>query len=114
MMLLTKADMKKLLDNGARQKKTGACDASPVVKFFNPVGAATWLISEIDPEDHDRAFGLCDLGSGTPELGYVSIKELSSVRLRFGMKIERDRHFSPTMTLVEYAAKARRDRSIQA
>ena len=30
------------------------------------------------------AFGLCDLGIGCPELGYVSLSELKSVRGRLG------------------------------
>jgi len=33
-------------------------DAAPVVKFFNPMGAATWLLSELDA-DGDTVFGLC-------------------------------------------------------
>ena len=39
---------------------------------FTPDAGATWLLTEIDPDDHDHAFGLCDLGQGFPELGYVS------------------------------------------
>lgn len=54
-------------------------DHKPVVKLFVPWGAGTWLLSEID-EDGDRAFGLCDLGFGEPELGYVSLSELRSIR----------------------------------
>ena len=105
--LITKADRDKLLANSAKRLRDPHFSASPVVKLFNPMGAATWLISEIDPEDDDRAFGLCDLGMGEPELGYVSLGELSSVRLRFGLSIERDIHFTPDKTLVEYAREAR-------
>jgi hypothetical protein len=36
-------------------------DPVPVVKFFNPLGAATWLASELDA-DGDTLFGLADLG----------------------------------------------------
>src|SRR3546814_9868274 len=43
-------------------------DPLPVVKFFNPVGAATWLATELCADD-DTLFGLADLGFGTPELG---------------------------------------------
>ena len=81
-------------------------DYPPVVKLFNPCGAATWLISELDG-DGDTAFGLCDLGFGTPELGYVSLEELASVELPFGLYIERDEHFTAKKTLGEYAAAAR-------
>lgn len=67
-------------------------DFQPVVKLFNPMGAATWLLSELD-EDGDTAFGLCDLGMGSPEMGYVSLAELAEIKLRFGLYIERDIHF---------------------
>ena len=52
-------------------------------------------------------FGLCDLGMGFPELGYVSLQELESVELPFGLKIERDMYFTPDKTLKEYASVAR-------
>lgn len=82
-------------------------DFRPVVKLFNPVGGATWLLSELD-EDGDTAFGLCDLGMGEPEMGYVSLSEMAEIRLRFGLYIERDIHFTAKKTLGEYAAEARR------
>ncbi|NBX09935.1 MAG: DUF2958 domain-containing protein [Marivivens sp.] len=41
-----------------------------------------------------RNFGLCDLGYGA-EWGYVSLAELESVSLPFGMGIERDIYFQP-------------------
>jgi hypothetical protein len=109
---LTAPLLKKLLANGranaAAMEKTGnTIDFSPVVKFFNPCGAATWLISELD-EDGDTAFGLCDLGMDCVELGSVSLRELQSVRGRLGLGIERDYWFTPRMTLSEYADEARK------
>ena len=74
-------------------------DFLPVVKLFTPDAGCTWLLTEIDPEDPDIAFGLCDLGMGCPELGSVSLSELESVRGRLGLPIERDLHFTPTKTL---------------
>jgi hypothetical protein len=68
-------------------------DVFPVVKLFTPWGGATWLLSELDPEDEDIAFGLCDLGFGCPELGSVSLSELEAVRGPGGLAIERDLHF---------------------
>lgn len=111
MKLLTKALTEKLLANGrlnaAHVEEDGNTeDLEPVVKFFNPCGAATWLITEMD-EDEDRMFGLCDLGFGTPELGYVSLSELASVKCGFGLGIERDIWFEAEKTLAEYAAEAR-------
>jgi len=34
-------------------------DPLPVVKLFTPDADATWLLTEIDPEAQDVAFGLC-------------------------------------------------------
>ncbi len=82
-------------------------DPRPVVKFFNPVGAATWLATEID-EDGDTLFGLADLGFGCPELGCFSLAEIEAVRLPFGLAIERDAHFDSLAPLSVWADTARR------
>ena len=98
MKLITKAIEKKLL----KQQE----DAKPALKLFCPWGAATWLISEMDPEEPDQLFGLCDLGIGYPELGYVSLKEITDLRGPFNLMVERDLHFIPTMTISQYAEEA--------
>ena len=95
-----KANAERMADDGNTQ------DFWPVVKLFCPWGAATWLLSELDPEDEDIAFGLCDLGFGCPELGSVRLSELAAVRGPAGLTIERDRHFKPTKSLTAYAAEA--------
>jgi hypothetical protein len=81
-------------------------DHFPVVKLFNPCGAATWLISAIEPDDTDILFGLCDLGFGYPELGSVRLSELESVRGRLGLGIERDLFFEAKYPLIVYAEAA--------
>tara|TARA_Y100000310_G_scaffold323819_1_gene384764 strand:+ start:46 stop:375 length:330 start_codon:yes stop_codon:yes gene_type:complete len=102
MKLITKEVERKL----ARNATISPAGREPVVKFFDPSGAATWLISEID-DDGDTMFGLADLGMGYPELGYVSLAELKSVKGSFGLGIERDLYFSPDKTLDAYADAAR-------
>lgn len=82
-------------------------DPLPVVKLFNPIGAGTWLATEL-ADDGDTLFGLADLGFGCPELGYFSLGELASVRLPFGLFIERDIAFVPRRPLSEWADTARR------
>ena len=89
-------------------------DVFPVVKLFTPWGSATWLLSELDPEDEDIAFGLCDLGFGCPELGSVRLSELEAVRGPGGLAIERDLHFRATKSLTAYAAEANRFGRIRA
>lgn len=86
-------------------------DPVPVVKFFNPCGAATWLATELDRDD-DTLFGLADLGFGCPELGSFSLSELAGVRLPFGLAIERDIGFASVHPLSIWSAHARRTGSI--
>ena len=78
-----------------------------MVKFFNPVGAATWLVTEMDPEDNDYLFGLADLGMGFPELGGISLSELQGYRGPLGLGIERDLYFKPRYPISVYASAAR-------
>ena len=84
----------------------------PVVKIFNPTGAATWIISEQSPEHPDQLFGLCDLGFGSPEIGYVSLAELQSVRGSFGLPLERDILFKGEWPLDVYLEAARYNEGI--
>ena len=104
MKLLTKANRQQLEANARKTEIEGEDDHRPVVKLFNPAGAATWLLTEIEG---DIAFGLCDLGMGSPELGSVSITELEAVQGPLGIGIERDMYFTADKTISEYAAAAR-------
>jgi hypothetical protein len=112
MKLLTKSIHEQLLRNGKlrlerQEQGLDAPDLMPVVKLFTPDAACTWLLTELDPEEPDIAFGLCDLGLGCPELGYVAITQLESVRGRLGLPVERDLHFTADKTLCAYAEQAR-------
>lgn len=112
MRLFTKEQLARLLDNGRRQAPVKGTDAEhdffPVVKLFTPDAGCTWLLTEIDPDDTDIAFGLCDLGVGYPELGDVSLSELSSLRGKLGLPVERDLHFKAKARLSTYADTARK------
>ena len=90
MMLLTKKNRESLPPLYATD---GDKNAKAVVKFFSPDSSFTWYASEFDGED--TFFGLVDSGSGK-ELGYFSLKELTSLRGRMGLPVERDRLFSAT------------------
>ena len=105
--LLTAELRDKLLSNGRNRD----ADHVPVVKLFNPVGAATWLATELDA-DGDILFGLADLGFGCPELGSFSLSELESVSLPFGLHIERDRSFRTEHPVSTWATAARASGSI--
>ena len=101
MELFTKEIEQKLADNASVEEST----RRPVLKLFGG-GACTWLISE--RIDDDTLFGLCDLGMGYPELGYVSQSELEELTFPpLGLPVEREIHFQPKKTLSEYAKDAR-------
>ena len=87
-----------------------APDPVPVVRFFNPLGPATWLATELD--DDGILFGLADLGFGCPELGSFALEELESIRLPFGLGIERDVLFEGGFALSAYAKAASRSGSL--
>ena len=88
-MLLTKANRKSLPNLYSTEKSS---DPTVQVKFFDPTGSYTWYATEFDGED--RFFGYVK-NSQCSELGYFSLQELAEYRGRFGLGIERDRHFSP-------------------
>ncbi len=88
------------MDNGQRN-----IDFKPVVKLFTPDAQCAWLLTELGLDD--IAFGLCDLGLGCPELGYVSMTELRALRGPLGLPIERDEHFDADKPLSAYADEAR-------
>ncbi len=101
------AERERLLANGRASAAGEDVDPMPVVKLFTPDANATWLLTELDPDDPGIAFGLCDLGLGAPEIGYIAFAELAGVRGFLGLSIERDEHFRPDKPLSAYAAAAR-------
>lgn len=105
MKLFTKQILKKLVENGKRSLQEEHFDPKPVVKVFMPDGAGTWLLTEIYPES-GVAFGLCDMGMGFPELGYVHISELQRIRGKLCLGVERDRSFKGEFPISAYAKVA--------
>ncbi|MGO1079316.1 DUF2958 domain-containing protein [Inquilinus sp. CA228] len=106
--LITDEQRTELPANGARTAGGEDIDPCPIVKLFTPDAGATWLLTELDPTDPDLAFGLCDLGLGYPELGYVRLSEIASVRGALGLPVERDLFFKADQPLSRYADEAQR------
>mgnify|MGYP003674466540 FL=1 len=97
MMILTKKIKEQLIKNHIEDIN----DTKPVVKLFGG-SSCTWLLTDLDPETN-VAFGLCDLGMNSPEMGYVSLYELEALKFApFGLGVERDLHFEADKTLTEY------------
>jgi hypothetical protein len=81
-------------------------DPMVVVKLFTPDAGWTWYAIEGSPVDEqgyydtDKEkvdFVFFGLVSGLEvELGYFSLSELTSIRGKLGLPVERDRYFQPT------------------
>ncbi len=110
--LITDEQRAQLLANGRASAEGQDIDPLPIVKLFTPDAHATWLLTELDPEDGDTAFGLCDVGIGMPELGTVRISELASIVGPLKLPVERDLYFVAQRTLSDYARLARINGSI--
>ena len=65
-------------------------DSVVLVKYFNPCGAGTWLITEAEQQEDGNwlLFGYCHIFEW--EWGYVMLSDLQNLKLPFGLTIERD------------------------
>ncbi len=90
MKLMTKELAQKLPKIKSTDGQGG--NAMVVLKIFDPCGSGTWYITEYDGKD--ELFGLVT-GLGEDELGYISLEELSCVRNRIGLPLERDLYWTP-------------------
>ena len=91
-MLLTKANRKALPPLYTNE---GNANPTVVVKFFNPCGRSTWYVTEFDGDDLFFGYVVGEFSPTEDEWGNFSLAELSSLRVRFGLPIEHDRHFRP-------------------
>ena len=98
--------------HGEDNRRTISHDPLPVLHLTMQLGSAEWLITERSPDEPDILFGLADLGLGFPELGYVSLSELETVRLNGVFRVVREKDFTPTFPLSVYAQAARMNAGI--
>ena len=89
-MLMTKELEKTLCKYPIGSQDGKGMDAKVLVKYFNPCGAGTWLITEGEKQENGDwlFFGYCHIFEW--EWGYVMLSELQSVTLPFGLSIERE------------------------
>ena len=107
MGILTDEDVQELLANGREQKaareRGEVIDHKPVVRIFAVMSDAYWLISEINPDKPDEAFGLAELRSGQAEMGDIYISELDELYKSHPVPpIERDNFWTADLTLSGY------------
>ena len=92
MMLMTK-ELEKAFERYPLYSQDGLMEeAEVVVKYFNPCGAGTWLITEGEKQENGdwMFFGYCHIYEW--EWGYVTLSELESIKLPFGLSIEREQY----------------------
>jgi len=99
MKMLTKEIEARFVKVGRQEEKGD--EALVICKFFTPWSNWTWFATEYDPVER-VFFGLVQ-GMET-ELGYFSLDEFATVRGPFGLKIERDLHWTER-TLAEVKSK---------
>ena len=102
----------RLLQNGRLRQQLNACknaifmlDFAPVVKLFIPDAGVSWLVTEIDPSDHDRAFGLYT-EDGRHRHTHFSFSKIAALRSPTGARVTSDPHFIATKMLTAYASRA--------
>ncbi|MDL2206559.1 DUF2958 domain-containing protein [Eubacteriales bacterium OttesenSCG-928-N13] len=105
MKLITKQIEKRLAATPLynNEKKGLMLDDYPVlVKYFNPCGAGTWLITEAEKQDNGDwlLYGLAHIREW--EWGFVLLSELENVQLPWGLRIERDPHIGNNVTIKDF------------
>lgn len=99
MKLMTKELEKKFEQFPLYSQDGKGLDAKVVVKYFNPTGSGTWLITEGEKQKNGDwlFFGYCHIFEW--EWGYVTLNELQDFRGQFGLGIERDLYLSKNSTV---------------
>ena len=89
MELLTK----EIKEQATKQYDKGSdMEQMVVAKYFDPMGSWKWFLMNMHKDD-DYCWGI--VKGNEVEMGSFSMKELESIQLPLGMKIERDRYFEP-------------------
>ena len=103
MKLLTDELKTKLLANGANRDQ----DHAPVVKFFNPVGGATWLIRKWTRTTTIGCSASVIWVFNAPNSARSVCMELEGITLKSGPKIDRGLHFKASHPMSYYVDRAR-------
>ena len=103
MKLITK-EIEKKFEKTPFGKNSNGIDSEVIVKFSNPYGAGTWLITEAEKQENGDwlMFGYCHIFEW--EWGYVSLRELEQTKVNvWGMKMPLERDMYAHGTVKELA-----------
>lgn len=102
MLLMTKELEKKFKKYPLYSQEDKYEESEVVVKYFNPTGIGTWLITEGEKQDDGDwlFYGYCHLFEW--EWGYVTLSELQDVRLPYGLSIEREMYNTDGKKVSDY------------
>lgn len=92
MKLMTKAIEKKFKKYPLYSQETKGLDAEVVVKFFNPCGSTTILVTEGEKQEQENDwlfFGYIKTDYEY-EWGFIRLSDFENIKLPFGLKFERD------------------------
>ena len=107
MNIISETQYAELLANGRAARDAAEAglpfDPLPVVKLFPPHWYCRWLLTQIDPEYPQCAYGLCDAGDGRPYMGFVSLRDLEDVHGKFKFPVVADPHFVADKPVSIYA-----------
>src|SRR3546814_17528099 len=94
----------------SRRRHTRCALVTGVQTCALPISAASWLLTELDPDDPDLAYGLCHLGLGAPKLDHVRLSLLAEVA---GGAVSCDVDFVAFQSLQSYLDESRNIRRIR-
>ena len=95
----TPDEIRQLEENGRRSAAGEHVDPVPPALLVQRDGRGRWLLTEIDPEHPDLAYGLCDAGIGLPECGTVSLSDLWAAPGAARMRPEREESYQAAAAL---------------
>ena len=105
-MKLITAPIKKALESTPHLTHDGKnpADVPVIAKFFLPVGRFSYYVTECETvnngnRDDYHFYGFCvsPMGSDCDELGYMSLEEMTAIRVMGGLGIERDMHWTGSL-----------------
>ncbi len=102
MKLMTKELEKEFEKYPIHSQEGKLFDAKVIAKYFNPLGAGYWFITEGEKMDNGDyyMFGYCHLGVDEyAEFGPVLLSQLKNIKLPRGMGIERDLYLNKNATV---------------